>query len=139
MQNHQPRGKIVAYVASKGGQNAIWLKQIDGGEPFTRKQDDSADTSPIWSPDGGQIAFFSERGGRRGIWSAPALGGDPKLLVSLDSRARLIRWTRDGSTIFFKMGPNLYTVNIDSKEISKLTNFEQVFEHGFSVSPDETH
>ncbi len=132
-----PDGKIVAYVASKGGQNAIWLKQIDGGEPFTRKQDDSAETSPLWSPDGGQISFFSERGGRRGIWSAPALGGDSKMLALLEARASLVHWSQDGTTIFFKMGPNLYTLRIGSGEISKLTNFEQVFEHGFSVSPDE--
>lgn len=132
-----PDGKIVAYVASKGGQNAIWLKQIDGGEPFTRMQDDSAETSPLWSPDGGQIAFFSERGGRRGIWAAPALGGDAKMLGSLEARAKLVHWSRDRSTIFFKMGPNLYTLNIGSGEVTKLTNFEQVFEHSFSVSPDE--
>lgn len=132
-----PDGKLIAYVASKGGNSAIWLKQIDGGEPFTRKQDDHADSSPLWSPDGGQIAFFSERGGRRGIWAAPALGGDSTMLAPLDAQADLIHWARDGSTIFFKMGPNLYTLNLQSREISKLTGFEEAFEHDFSVSPDE--
>ena len=33
-----PDGKLIAYVASKGGNSAIWLKQIDGGEPFTQSR-----------------------------------------------------------------------------------------------------
>jgi serine/threonine protein kinase len=78
-----PDGKLVAFVASRNGKNSVWLKQIGGGEPFTRKQDEAEEKSPIWSPDGTSIAYFSDRGssgggGRRGIWMMPALGGaDP--------------------------------------------------------------
>jgi TolB protein len=37
------------------------------------------------------------------------------------------------------MAPNLYSLNLETKEITKLTNFEQsqVTDRGFSVSPDE--
>src|SRR6185503_17410086 len=69
-----PDGKLIAYAALRNGKKSIYLKQISGGDPFTQKQDDSVDDSPLWSPDGGQIAFVSERGGRSGIWTAPALG-----------------------------------------------------------------
>ena len=135
-----PDGKLLAYVASRAGLSTIWLKQLDGGEPFTRMQEGSADYSPIWSPDQGQIAYYSDRGGRRGIWAAPALGGPPTLLASLDSRGSLVHWSEDGATIFFKMSWNLYSLEIAAKEIRKLTSFDEsrVMEHGFSVSPDET-
>lgn len=136
-----PDGKIVAYLATKNGKKSVWLKQIGGGEPFTRKQDDeSEETSPLWSPDGGQIAFLSTRGGQRGIWTTPALGGSPLLLAPIEARRQgLVHWSKDGSTIFFEKGTNLYTLNIAAREISKLTNFDesQIIEHGFSVSPDE--
>lgn len=134
-----PDGKLIAYVALRNGKNAIWLKQIDGGEPFTRKEDDSADVSPLWSPDGGQIAYFSDRGGRRGIWVAPALGGNPTMLASLDRRGNLTCWSKDGSTIFFEMDQNLYTLNVTAREVSKLTNLDgaQNIRRDFSVSPDE--
>jgi Tol biopolymer transport system component len=134
-----PDGKIIAYVASKSGRNAVWLKQIDGGEPFTRKQGESMDASPLWSPDQGRIAFFSERGGGRGIWVAPALGGDPTMLAPLDGRANLTYWSKDGSTIFFEMGQNLYSLNVAAREVSRTTGFDesQIIKRDFSISPDE--
>lgn len=135
-----PDGKIVAYVASKNGSNAIWLKQIGGGIPFTRSQDEAKETSPLWSPDGGQIAYLSERGGRRGIWTAAALGGTPTLLVTLEARSQgLVHWSNDGATIYFELKQNLHALNIASKQITKLTNFDEArrLDRGFSFSPDE--
>jgi len=134
-----PDGKLVAYVASKDNSSAIWLKQIDGGEPFTFAQDDSAKKSPIFSHDGGRIAYISERGERRGIWSLPTLGGAPTLLSPLDARSRLIYWSKDGATVYFDMKQNLYALDIASKQITKLTNFDesQAVERGFSFSSDE--
>lgn len=134
-----PDGKLIAYSASKEGRSSIWLKQINGGEPFTQKQGDSVDLSPVWSPDGGQIAYFSNRGGRSGIWSAPALGGEPILLAALSSRATLIHWSRDASTIYFELLQNLYALNIGKKEFEKLTDFDtsQIMFRDINVSPDE--
>lgn len=135
-----PDGKLIAYVASKDGRNAVWLKQIGGGEPFpARKQDDSTDATPIWSPDGGQIAFFSNRGGRRGIWSAPAFGGSATLLSPLDRRSTLIEWSRSGTTIYFQTDQNLYSLDIATGVIAKLTNFDesQIINRYFDISPDE--
>jgi serine/threonine protein kinase len=140
-----PDGKLVAYVASKSGTSAIWLKQIEGGEPFTRnrqQQEDDApkETSPLWSPDGSQIAYISDRGGRRGIWTAPALGGAPTLIAPLEFRSQgLVHWSKDGAKIFFEMRQNLHALDLASKQITKLTNFDEArpIERGFSFSPDE--
>lgn len=137
-----PDGKFVAYIASKDGKRTIWLKQIGGGDPFTRKQDpDSEESSPLWSPDSGQTAFISERNGARGIWMMPAFGGAQTLLAPIETRgqAALIHWSKDGSKIFFDMKQNLYSLDLATKQITKLTNFDEAvfIARGYSFSPDE--
>lgn len=134
-----PDGKLIAFVAIKNGKNSIWLKQIGGGDAFTRQQDESDDRTPVWSPDGGTIAYFSDRGGRKGIWTTPALGGSPSLLAPVNGQGQLIMWSKDGRTIYFELKQNLYSLEIDAKQITKLTNFDEsiVFNHDFKVSPNE--
>ena len=133
-----PDGKLIAFVAIKNGKNSIWLKQIGGGDAFTRQQDDANDRSPVWSPDGGTIAYFSNRGGRRGIWTTPALGGSPALLAPIDGECQLIMWSKDSATIYFDLNQNLYSLEVEGKKITKLTNFEEstAVRRDISVSPD---
>lgn len=134
-----PDGNLIAFVAVKNGKNSIWLKQIGGGDAFTRQQNDSDERTPIWSPDGKSMAYFSNRGGRRGIWTTPALGGSPSLLAAVDGQGKLIMWSKDGTTIYFELKQNLYSLEIDGKQITKLTNFDEsiIFNHDFNISPDE--
>jgi Tol biopolymer transport system component len=134
-----PDGKLIAYAALRNGKKSIYLKQISGGDPFTQKQDDSVDDSPLWSPDGGQIAFFSEKGGRSGIWIAPALGGAPTQLATTNGRGVLVHWSNDGSTIFYELFQSLYSLDLESKEVTKLTDFDRspVTARSYSLSPDE--
>ncbi len=135
-----PDGKLIAYVASKTGKRIIWLKQISGGEPFSLKQGDSDDWSPIFSPDGENIAYCSERGMHRGIWKIPTFGGSPELLVPLDKPCQgLIHWAKEDAIIYFEMTNNLYELDIASKEITQLTNLDtsQLIQRYFSFSPDE--
>ena len=134
-----PDGKLIAYAALRNGKKSIYLKQISGGDPFTQKQDDSVDDSPLWSPDGGQMAFFSERGGRSGIWTAPALGGAATQLATTNGRGVLVHWSNDGSTIYYELFQSLYSLDLESKEITKLTDFDRspVTARSFSLSPDE--
>jgi Serine/threonine protein kinase len=136
-----PDGKLIAFVADKDGHPSIWLKQLGGGEAFTRKQDNSNDTSPIWSPDGNQIAYVSDRGGSRGIWTAPALGGTATLVSQVDGPSYLTKWSKDGSTIYFEKRRNLYALDVKDKQLKKLTNFDeaQFSEHNFSLSQDDMH
>ena len=134
-----PDGKLIAFVAVKNGKNSIWLKQIGGGDAFSRQQDDSDDRTPVWSPDSGTIAYFSDRGGRKGIWTTPALGGSPTLLAAIEGRGQLILWSKNSTKLYFELKQNLYSLEIDAKQLTKLTNFDEsiVFNHDFNVSPDE--
>ena len=134
-----PNGKFVAYVAAKDGKSSIWLKQIGGGDTFTRKQVDAEDESPIWSPDGGNIAYISKRGEQIGIWMMPAFGGSPTLLSPIDGYGELISWSKDEATIYLEMRQNLYALTIASKRTTKLTDFDETepVNHDFNISPDE--
>ncbi|HMS40941.1 MAG TPA: protein kinase [Pyrinomonadaceae bacterium] len=136
-----PDGKLVAYTATKNGVNAIWLKQIGGGEPFTRKQDKWDDRNPLFSPDGQQIAFISEREGQIGIWTMPTLGGAAMLVKTLENKwQRLILWSKDGTRIYFEKGKNLFEIDLQTKEIKQLTDLDawEFAELHSDISPDET-
>lgn len=137
-----PDGKIIVYTRSKNGSSAIWLKQLGGGgEPFAQKQDNAAERSPLWSPDGERIAYFSERGGRRGIWTSPTFGGSPILLAPLNAPGQqLTHWSKDGALVHFEMKQNLYALDVATKQITKLTDFDesQSIRRGFRFSPDAT-
>ncbi len=122
-----PDGKLVAFASTRSGVSAIWLKQGGGGEPFTRKQDKWNEYSPIFSPDGQQIAFLSKRGEESGIWTMPTLGGTTVFLKTLEeSYKQLIKWSKDGTTIYFQANKNLFALDLSTKEITKLTNFDSL-------------
>jgi serine/threonine protein kinase len=135
-----PDGKLVAFVSTRGETSAIWLKQVGGGEPFTRKQDKWQESSPVFSPDSDQIAFLSKRGEQYGIWAMPTLGGTPVLLKSLDGGYKqLVKWSKDGSTIYFQSDKNFFALDLPTKEIKKLTDFDSspVNDPNFDISSDE--
>jgi len=119
-----PDGKFVAYSSPRGGNNAIWLKQVGSGEPFTNQGELRTAASPIWSPDGLQIAFLSQREAQSGIWTMAAFGGSPALLKPLETYSReLVAWSREGN-IYFVMQGNLYTLNVARQAISPTTKLD---------------
>jgi Tol biopolymer transport system component len=138
--NFSRDGKMVVYCASRGGRQNIWIKQATGGDPIQVTKGESSDWSPIWSPDGQQIAFASVRGGRTGIWSIPAFGGTPTLLKIVDAgRPTLKYWSKSGATVYYELGPNLFSLDVGSKDTSQVTTFDpsRTFPYEFSISPDE--
>lgn len=135
-----PDGKLVAFSSTRGGTSAIWLKQVGGGEPFSRKQDKWAESSPAFSPDGQQIAFVSKRGEQNGIRAMPTLGGSSVLLKALEENGQqLAKWSKDGATIYFQDGKNFFALDLPTKEITKLTDLDSspVYDPNFDLSPGE--
>jgi Tol biopolymer transport system component len=136
-----PDGRMVAFVASRAGKKTIWLSQVSGGEPFAREQNDEfEETSPLWSPDGESIAFLSDRDGQRGIWRMPAFGGPSVLVAPIESRSHgLVHWSKDAARIYFEMKQNLYSLDVSTRAIVKVTDFDEAvfISRGFAFSPDE--
>jgi serine/threonine protein kinase/Tol biopolymer transport system component len=133
-----PDGSFIAYAAPKDGGNAIWLKQVASGEPFSNRNTGTTAPTPIWSPDGQQIAFLSERDKQNAIWIMPAFGGTPTLVKALDrASSGLIAWTKTNQ-IFFVQVNNLYLFDLGSQRVDEVTRFDltKPLDRNFSVSPD---
>ena len=134
-----PDGKFIAYASARGGNSAVWLKQVGSGEPFTNQGDLRNATSPIWSPDGLQIAFLSQRDRKSGIWTMAAFGGSPTLIKTLEAFSReLVGWSRDGKIYFVMLG-NLYSLDVATQAVSLTTKPDSATpqDRNFALSPDE--
>ena len=83
-----PDGRTIAFVASNGTADQIWLRSLDTNTSRVLAGTEDA-TFPFWSPDGRSVAFFAQRqlkridlgpgsvqalaaveGGRGGAWSS---------------------------------------------------------------------
>jgi Tol biopolymer transport system component len=145
-------GKLVFYSDRHNvrGFN-IWTMNADGSSPARLTDDRSRtdrlpgfvsvyDSDPVWSPDGTKIAFISNRDSLFAIYIMNADGSNAHLVTSaadlVTNRAldpSGLAWSPAGDKIAFSAGVrmvfgmdkpsvNIYTVNIDGRELTRLTN-----------------
>jgi Tol biopolymer transport system component len=132
-----PDGKFIAFSSTKDGASTIWLKQINGGEPFANRTLQGTAPTPIWSPDGQQIAFLSKIESQTGISTMAAFAGSPTVLKILErTSSGLVCWK--DNQIYFVVHGNLESLNVTTNEVTELTRFDpsKPTERFFSVSPD---
>ncbi|HEV7377824.1 MAG TPA: protein kinase [Pyrinomonadaceae bacterium] len=91
---------LIAYSSDQGGNFDIWVRSVDGGNPFQVTHSPAHDWQPDWSPVSNNIVFRSERDGG-GLFIVPSLGGNERKITSFGYRPR---WSPDGSKILF-LGP----------------------------------
>lgn len=133
-------GNMIAYSSTKEGSKNIFVKQINGGEDIRVTGDEWDNFSPVWSLDDQRIAFASVRNRQAGIYVCPSLGGTPLLLKQIgEANPALSGWSKDGSAIFYESDGNLFRLNVESKEVSQITDFaaDGAKAEFFSVSPNE--
>jgi Tol biopolymer transport system component len=94
-----PDGERLVF-ASTGGQEDLFVVDLDG-ENLRRLTDDGhRDRTPRWSPDGSRIVFYSNRSGRYEIWTIRPDGSDLRRLT--DERKHELHnpaWSPDGRRI----------------------------------------
>jgi eukaryotic-like serine/threonine-protein kinase len=98
-----PDGKFVAF--SRDNPLDIWVLDLEKNLTSRLTSDPSADSFPIWSPDGKTIAFRSERDGAGNLY-ARAVGvveEDKPLLKDATSKYPT-DWSRDGKYIAYFTG-----------------------------------
>jgi len=140
-------GTKIAFSSSKGGKRDISITQTTGGDPVQLTKDEFNNQNPIWSPDSAQIAFVSRRGKEIGIWRVQALGGTPTSIALLENfTPQLKYWSRDAATIYYRLGVNLFALEVASGVTTQVTNFEadhfrnvsnMSLDPDFSISPSE--
>ncbi|NJD60165.1 MAG: hypothetical protein FIA98_12290, partial [Anaerolineae bacterium] len=104
-----PGGRQIAFVSSQGGENDIWLADLDQGEEQRflniSSNPNSADAHPVWSPDGKSIAWVGEQDGIHSLFLQDlSLPGDPSTLPTATKPINLgsgdwPTWSPDGETI----------------------------------------
>lgn len=96
-----PDGRRLAYVASAGGPQQLYVRELDSLEGKPIAGTDGA-ANPFFSPDGQWVGFFtSDR-----LKKVPVSGGAPVILASLSLTdfGRGASWAADGN-IVFSSGP----------------------------------
>jgi Tol biopolymer transport system component len=100
-----PDGASLTYVERSSdhpGQLQIMVARLDASslENQAQSEDDVADRSPAWSPDGQWLAFARLTQGGSGIWVRASTGGTARPLLQQPgwSQARPI-WAPDGSAL----------------------------------------
>jgi Tol biopolymer transport system component len=76
-----PDGKKVVYSSDRSGSLDLWLQDLAGGEAVRLTSDASAETDPVFSPDGNMVAFRSNRDGG-GIYVMSASGNNKRLIAA---------------------------------------------------------
>jgi Tol biopolymer transport system component len=138
--NSSSDGKFLALARSQNGQVDIYVQQLNGGQPRKVTDDVWTDRSPIWSPDNQQLAYLSQRQEKTELWVIPSFGGSGQLLATLEAAPRwLTSWSRDGQRIYYEAGSHLYTVDVPTKEIRRVTDFlsGRAKPLSFAVSADD--
>lgn len=98
----------------------IFIMDVDGGNNKQLTYDLTDDTSPVWSPDGKNIAFLSERNGQDEVYLISPEGTNLEQLTQLDVLKSWLQWSVDGRTLLFEGNGELYTVDIDNRQISQI-------------------
>ncbi|MFN0112486.1 MAG: protein kinase domain-containing protein [Blastocatellia bacterium] len=135
-----PDEQKVAFVKSENGQTDVFVKPLKGGESVRLTNDAWVDAQPLWSPDGGRLIYFSTRNNKQEVWVIPGQGGAGELVKVLSEQyLEFVRWSQDGRRIFYGTACDLYALDLQTREINRLTNFEQgkCKIHDLAISQDE--
>jgi len=110
-----PNGENLTFISNRTGSNQIWLLPMEkGGEasPLTKFKGDVVEQ--VWSPNGKMLALTVEEK------QDESSGSDVKIITRL-------RYKVDGESSFLESRKHIYLMDIDTKEVKKITNGDYDF------------
>lgn len=110
-----------------GNDYEIFVVDLRTGARAQLTDNEAADYTPTWSPDGSRIAFNSDRDGEWDVWVMESSGRAPRKVADLQPHDYYTSWSPDGRWIAFFSGPDFdeldaYKVELDSGRVVRLTN-----------------
>lgn len=128
-----PDSKHIAFVSDRAGEEIgyeIYTMHIDSPQVVKRITfNNLPDKFPAWSPDGKQIAYVGYDTTSSGnqitsLWIINTDSSNPRKLI--DGQLEFPSWSPDGKKLainLFKEGNmDIYTINLDGSELTRLTN-----------------
>jgi TolB protein len=91
---YSPDGTRIAFTLSVGGNQEIYVMNVDGSGMKRMTNHPEIDTSPTWSPNGSQIAWVSGRSGTPQVYVMNADGTGQRKLTN-ESWADRPTWSRE--------------------------------------------
>ena len=97
-----PDGKRVALTRGDIRASDLWLHELERSTEARFTFHASANSVPVWSPDGARIAFASNRGGVLDLYQKSSSGaGQEELLLQSRSVKLPAHWSRDGRFLVY--------------------------------------
>ena len=109
----------------------LYVLNSDGTNPVRVTDARRQEYLPRWSPDGRRIAFIADTvvnftGGGRVLQAIAIVdaGGSPRALLTAFSDAGIqgLTWSRDGGRIVFDQSEELWTVDVRTRSVTRVTN-----------------
>lgn len=139
----------IAFASNRNGNREIYVMMPDGSRQTRLTHHPASDGEPTWSPDGRRVAFGSNRDGNSEIYIMEVRGNglrahpsEPLRLTTDPAADFNPSWSPDGQRIAFASrrdrGMEVYVMNADGSEPTRLTNCRQIFATCFGPtwSPD---
>ncbi|MFN2453127.1 MAG: protein kinase [Pyrinomonadaceae bacterium] len=130
-----PDGRIV-YTSNASGNDDIWIKGADGGNPKQLTANARTNELPEVSPDGRYIVFLSDRTGVPHLWRMNIDGSDQRQLANSAGGEQGARFSPDGRWLVYRTALGRWTVwkmPADGGEPVQLTD---KFSRSPTISPD---
>jgi serine/threonine protein kinase len=152
-----PDSRRIAYRSKRGGQDNIWIVNVDGSGDFQFTQNNNAYLSiscPLWSVDGTQIAYASKTTRRSPenkitytFLIADTETQTSKVLFQTTDFTRLINWTQNGEELILASGPgdpktpssaglSLFRVSLKTRRAHTIAAVEDASLFNTSLSDD---
>jgi hypothetical protein len=132
-----PDGRILAFTqvgSAATGFDIYTVSLKDGGAVKPLIQTESAEGFPAFSPDGRWLAYHSDETGPREVFVQPYPPTAAKWQIS-DQGGSKPRWSAKGDELFYRDGPRLYAVPIETEPTFKSGRPKLLFEKPFVGSP----
>ncbi len=148
---YKPSGatSVIAFTTDQDQIPHIYTVNPDGADTRSlSSENQTADGTPCWSPDGSKIAFTSNRSGDYEIWVMNADGSERQRLTRRSGFDALPSWSPDGSKIVFTgeirdeegVGNlEIFSVNSDGSDLRQLTDTMSSKVHEESASEGSGH
>lgn len=143
-----PDGRALLFHSNRGGRQAIWIAEANGGNPrllFDGAKLGSEPGTPVWSPDGGSIAFAMKPAGAADeneseVYVMRPDGSGVRRLTDAPGDDSHPHWSSDGSRIFFNSARatpdpkadwtqqwiDIYSMSIDGSDVRRHTDCKAV-------------